>query len=75
MERKEKKGKKGSKGKVALKDVEVSKVKGGVEAEDPKGGAAFDAFLKFEGVKGKFAYGKIESNFPKIDRGPGTLKR
>jgi hypothetical protein len=49
MEKRQKKGGKGKKGKIALKDLDVGKVKGGVEIEDPKGGL-FDVFSKFEGA-------------------------
>ncbi len=60
MKEKAKKGK-GKKAKVALKDLDVSKVKGGIEEEqDPKGG-----FLKVPMESIAHKHGGLP-NFPKV---------
>jgi hypothetical protein len=67
-------GNKKTKGKkAAMKDLEVKKVKGGVGAEDPKGG--FDSKLNPQPDPPMNAFPKVEpirtipSGFPKIDSG------
>ncbi len=66
MKKTEKKGRKGSKGKVVVKDLELGKVKGGIETEDPKGGAGYDAFLKVDGQFHKADLGR-GAVFPKVE--------
>jgi hypothetical protein len=48
-----KKTKKSKKAKVVVKDLELSKVKGGVEEEDPKGGIIDDNRLMHKDQRGQ----------------------